>query len=557
MPSVLGELLDAASSLAFRATLEGSEIDKELRVLSQEMRNHYDLPASVAFLETMRAGFPAHPYRFAMLGSLNALGRLTSEPLTAFYKNLYVANNMVLALVGDLDPQEAMNLVEAAFGKEPRAGSLPEPTTPPAVLAGHNTIEQRLRIEELWTTLAIVGPGFRHPDRPAFEVIARALASPARSPLLPPLRRTSAGSLAHVSNYLMEDASLLYIALNPITPQLSYTAAQAAVEGLLAFKKQPLTESELRGYVEEIVLGERLRAEDISTRAERLGEAALFGGVRYYWDLPHVYDQLEPADVKRVADRYLVEENLRVVVLLPENSPPLPQEREEFFHETLDKLGSAGEDLASGLDAVLYPPAKAARVTADAWGDPRSAAGLADPQRMVLANGLTVIVLEDHRNSLAASSLHLGSGSGSDPEGKEGMANLNMRLLASATASRWFAKANPEEPWVAVRPEMHVSRDLSEVRFRCNPAALPAGLEALAGAVRDSAVPSANLLDQARDVALAELDRSQGDPANVGLALFREQVYAGHRYAHSPVGTVSGLKAVSPTDLGDFRSRGL
>src|SRR5258706_3724313 len=112
----LEPMLDALSSMAFSAGLADKEIDQELGTLSQENHTYYDDPSSVAFLECMRAAFPKHPYRFPPLGNFKTIGTLKHDALTAFYKNLYVPNNMALAITGDVDPARARALVEGTFG---------------------------------------------------------------------------------------------------------------------------------------------------------------------------------------------------------------------------------------------------------------------------------------------------------------------------------------------------------------------------------------------------------------------------------------------------------
>src|SRR6202007_2508244 len=130
----------------------------------QEIRSYYNQPSSVAFLEAMRHAFPEHPYRFPMLGNYRTVGTLKSEPLAAFYRNLYVPNNMVLSIAGDVDRKNIWPSVEAAFGGARRSATLPPKPAPPAKFAGHADVEKRLDLKEAWATVSFVGPGFRHPD---------------------------------------------------------------------------------------------------------------------------------------------------------------------------------------------------------------------------------------------------------------------------------------------------------------------------------------------------------------------------------------------------------
>jgi zinc protease len=284
----------------------------------------------------------------------------------------------------------------------------------------------------------------------------------------------------------------------------------------------------------------------MSDRAEHLGEAALFGGARYYWDRPLALQALTPADLRRVAETYLVEENLRLVVLVPKATPPLADAAKAAFHTDFDALGAAPAGAGTGLAANLYSDADAARVSAEAWGDPKGAAGLGMPQRGALKNGLTVVVLEDHRQPIAAISLHSRSGSGDDPPGREGLAGLTLRMLAGRMAAQAAQLAGPRR--LTLVPEAQVTRDFMEIRFVGAADELSAGLQALAQALPTAPITEAEV-GSLRQGALQSLQRADRDPDATSLDLFREKVYAGDPYAHRPDGTPGGLEAITADDL--------
>jgi zinc protease len=548
---VLEAIIEALGAMAFRARLLDKEIDLELGTLSQEIRTYYDQPASVAFLETVRATFPEHPYRYPMLGNFRTLGTLKHDPITAFYRNLYVPNNMAIAVAGDFDPARAAALVEAAFGKAPKSATLPPKPDPPAGFPGHKDVEKRLPLKETWVNLAFLAPGYRHPDRAAFEIIARALGEPGGSPLSAALARDKVGSGAQVSYYHLEDAGMLYVGLTPATPELAYTAARSAMREIAEFKRRGLDEPVLRAHVERLLLEDRLRAERISERAEGLGEAALFGGTRYYWDRPLVHARLTTDDVRRVAAAYLVPDNLRLVVIVPRDAGPIAEEQKEAFHQAMDRLGKAPEGSAPALAGSIYAPQESGRVTPDAWGNWRDARALQDPERLVLPNGLIVVAQEDHRLPLAAAALVLRAGSGHDPAGKEGLANLAGRLIASGAVTPGRPEDGPRAALGVARPDVQVSRDFTELRLLVPPARLEPALRGLAAALRRPEF-SGPATAAGRTAAREALERGARDASFVAGSLFAEKVYAGHPYAHPPAGTTAGLASITSEDLTAF-----
>src|SRR5207247_32892 len=144
------------------------------------------------------------------------------------------------------------------------------------------------------------------------------------------------------------------IGLIPSTPELSYAAATAALEEIVAFKKRGMKDDEVGMHVSRLLRDERLKAEQLADRSEALGEAALFGGVRYYWDLPAVYARLNAAGVNRAAARFLVGENLRLTVLVPNATGPFKEEDKNRFHAALDALGGMAKDSPPVFDMKLY-----------------------------------------------------------------------------------------------------------------------------------------------------------------------------------------------------------
>ena len=551
--SALEQVLGAVAGLGFGAALKDKEIDRELGALTGEIRNYYDEPSSVAFLESMRATFPSHPYRVPPLGNFKTLGALKHDALAAFYANLYVPNNMVLAVAGDIDPVRAGVLVDAAFGKAARSGTLPPRPPLPSAFPGHDDKEKLLAVKEPWTNLSFSAPGYRHPDRPAFEVIARALGDAGGAPLSAALLRAKAAEAARVTYYRLEDAGMLYVGIVPASKELSYAAAKAALEEIVAFKKRGLMEADLKLLTERLVRDERVRAESIAPRAESLGEAALFGGVRYYWDLPAAYAHLTVADIARVASTWLVGENLRLVVILPKDAAPPAEEQKKAFHDTLELLGHAVAGAAPGFERVAYPPEEAGKAAAAAWGDARDARGFKDPERTALANGVTLVVLEDHRHALAAVSLHLRVGSADEPSGKEGLANLAGHLITGGSTAAGRGEAVRLGDRLALLPEVQVQKDLTEVRFLLAPGDLKPALQTLSEALRRPLYTEAALKTVRAGLSSA-LERSAGDPSFAALELFRDRVYAGHPYARPTGGRPGTLAALTLDDVTAFRA---
>ena len=70
-----------------------------------------------AFLAT---AFEAHPYRVMGTGWPSDIQHLRSQDAWNFFKTYYVPSNIVIAIVGDVNPADAKRMAEKYFGPLPK-----------------------------------------------------------------------------------------------------------------------------------------------------------------------------------------------------------------------------------------------------------------------------------------------------------------------------------------------------------------------------------------------------------------------------------------------------
>src|ERR1700720_3488451 len=89
------------------------EFYKERDVVTEERRMRTESnPIGRVVEEFLAAAFEAHPYGFPTVGWPSDLKSFSATDAAAFFKKYYVPANMVIAIVGDIKPSEAMPIVE-------------------------------------------------------------------------------------------------------------------------------------------------------------------------------------------------------------------------------------------------------------------------------------------------------------------------------------------------------------------------------------------------------------------------------------------------------------
>jgi zinc protease len=166
------ELLEA---MAFRSAFEPKEIDAERQVIFEESRIETDTPKSAIIRQLYGLVFPDHPYGRPVLGTPQTMNAANQAKLKAFNSQYYTPENMVLVVVGPVDPKQARALADATFGKRSKTGYAPPPTPRLAPLKGIvcktvNRPEQQAQLALGWQA-----PSLSNPDSFALDLVATIL----------------------------------------------------------------------------------------------------------------------------------------------------------------------------------------------------------------------------------------------------------------------------------------------------------------------------------------------------------------------------------------------
>ena len=95
-------------------------VAKEQGIIDQEIGMNRDAPDSRVFEDLMTCMYEHHPVRVPILGTSETIRRITPEILERCHRAFYTPGNMMLCVVGDVDPEEVASLANAVLGTQPR-----------------------------------------------------------------------------------------------------------------------------------------------------------------------------------------------------------------------------------------------------------------------------------------------------------------------------------------------------------------------------------------------------------------------------------------------------
>jgi zinc protease len=187
-------------------------------------------------------------------------------------------------------------------------------------------------------------------------------------------------------------------------------------------------------------------------------------------------------------------------------------------------------------------PAPDAPLAVGAIGGPRSRVSTR------LANGVTVVVEENHAAPVVAIQVWVAGGASADPPAQAGAAHLYEHLVFAGTRRRPAGTAPREIE--AVGGRLGAWTGLDETVFHATVASpfFDLGVDVLGDALSAPAFPPA-AVEQAKREAVAELARQASDPAQQATDMVRAALFAGGAHARPLLGTPATVQAFTPQSL--------
>ena len=296
------------------------EFYKERGVVMEERRlENNDSPNGLLFETFTSAAFRAHQYGIPTIGWGSDLVSLTPAETEAFFKTYYGPNRATIALVGDINPKDVIDLIESTFGQIPAV-----PVPPPLVTREPEQLgERRVEVEFHAEPTMVIGyhkPALGDPDDGVFDVIAAVLTHGRTSRLHTTLvqEKQLAASVDSDANYPGVRAPNLFIlTANPLVPHTVTEVETAIYEELERLKREPVSPKELEKVINNLdaALVRALRSN--SGLASQLAfYQTVAGDWRYILKGRDKMAAVTAADIQRVAAQYFTKTNRTVGALV-------------------------------------------------------------------------------------------------------------------------------------------------------------------------------------------------------------------------------------------------
>ena len=504
--------LDVLADAMMNSTLPPEEYQKEQEVIRREFAMGLDDPDRVVGLRLFATAYQRHPYRFPVIGEIEIYNQLTQEQVMQYYKTRYVPNNLTFVVAGDVDAEKVRQQLTEFFKAYPEKSLKPLfiPEEPPQL--GRREVHEEFATELTHLSLAWHIPEVTNPDVPALDLLSSILGD-GRSSRLYRRVREEAGLAYRISafSYTPGDPGLFGIDAT-LDPKKREAAEQLVLRILDEVKQAGVTTEELM-KAKKISLSHHLGAlTTMRGQASDIGSNWLLTrNLNFSRDYLDAAQKVTLDDIKRVAARYLTNENLTVVSLNPKGS--------------------------------LLAKTEAAKPV-----------GVGEVQKFELSNGLRLLVRQDARLPLVAIGAVFRSGLLAETPQTNGITRLMAKVLLKGTKTRTAEQIANQIEAVGGSISSEAGNNSFAVSLDITKPDVKLGVELLSDVLLNATMPE-EAIAREKEVQIAAIKQDEEQLTTVARNILRQALFTQHPYALRANGSVDSIQRLTRKDLLEFRDR--
>ncbi len=320
-------VLEILADMLLRPLFEDEELNRERRVVLEEMKMEEDNPEDVAFEKSLQHFWEGHALGRPILGSPENVMRFDHQEVAGFHGDVYQRDRLVVAAVGRVDHSKLVRRLHALFpgvaakGASSRrfARSTPRPSA-------FQKYEHRPHLEQVNFCLSFPGLALNDDRRYVLYLLNTLLGGGMSSRLFQAVReeRGLAYTIGSFSQ-LFSDCGQ-WLVYGGCGPESFQEVMRVTHDEIRRLREDNLAEPELRRAKEQFIGNYSLSLESTVARASALARQWIF--LNQHFDMAELIERVEAVTLEEIADlsqQLLRDECLGVYAVGPfDQSVPQP-----------------------------------------------------------------------------------------------------------------------------------------------------------------------------------------------------------------------------------------
>jgi zinc protease len=521
--------LDVLADAVQNSTFDPEEYKRERLVVLEEILRAEDSPDRNVGNALFATVFKKHPYGRPVIGYSQVVANYPRDAIYAFYRKWYKPNNMALVVVGDFDLARMRADIDkalAGFRSEP----LPARTKPQEPKQeGFRAVTLSRPVNRTYLQFGWHIPSVRHEDVFALDVLAQIMGQGESSRLYQEVKvEKELVQSIYAYAYTPEDPGLFSVGMT-LDADKTLEAARAALTEAFRLRHDTVSPFELRKAKTNIESEFVYTRETVEGQARNLGYfQTVLGDIGFQKTYLDRIAQVTADDVRRVARTYLTPERASAALLLPD--PEKGRASAADLERVTREAFAASEQAA----ARSVAPAEAGEVT-----------------KLVLDNGLTVLVKEAHAVPIVSMRVVFTGGLRFETEKTAGLNNFLAGMLTKGTKTRTALDIARQIESIAGSVDGDSGKNTFGAAATVLAKYLDEGVELFADVVLNPSFPETEIAKRRRDI-LAAIKAQEDNPSSYAFRLFNKALFPTHPYGLNSLGTEASVKALTRQQLVDY-----
>jgi predicted Zn-dependent peptidase len=267
--------VDLLSDIVSQPRFDAEELERERKVILDEMKSVEDTPDDVVHDLFTEAFWPDHALGRPVLGRVETVSSFTRKDLLRFFEKIYAPSNLIVAAAGNLEEDQILDLVRERFSSlsTPPDGIV---NVPPKVSPTIQLAEKDLELAHL--VVGSEAPPQASPRRHAAYVLNAVLGGNLSSRLFQVIREEHAlaySVFSGLSAYHDTGQFSIYAGTEPKNVPLVLDLALAELRRI---KSQPVEEAELKRAKSHLRGSILMGLESTSARMSQLARQEMYFG---------------------------------------------------------------------------------------------------------------------------------------------------------------------------------------------------------------------------------------------------------------------------------------
>ncbi len=512
------------------------EFQLEKGAVIQELKRDEDEPWDLenkALLPLLHG--KANPYGHPVIGEEEHVRAATAEVIKGYYDRWYYPNNASMVIAGGFDPEQALAKIRKLFGSIPQGKLPPRKTASPVHRSEpiHKEFPSKFEVPRMRMAFNTIRTG--EPGYYGLEVLESVLSTGKMSRLYKKLvEGKEIASDVGSSNDTGRYPGAFFIQVELLKDKNRQEAENLVLEEIKKLSETPVSDQELAQAKQQIMAGLVFRLESVHNLADSIARGVTTTNLDFLKNYLARINEVTAKDVQEAAKKFLRADERVVVWSVPGKKSAAPS-------------GSGQGDKETGKPGDKEKKRQADRTFAE---DNSGNFSLEKAKRVVLDNGLTLLLYENHRLPIVAANAYVRNVRLDEPEQQAGVASLTGMLLDEGTSKH---SGNEIATLIeGVGGNLELSASGGSMRVLAPDRDLGLGL--LLECLSQANFPE-DAFQRKKQQLLSAIDEAEQQPESKAAMEFHAEIYGKHPFGRPSLGRRKTVESLTARDCAAFHHR--